>query len=547
MDLQPGDEALFHKTLLREAVRAKSLEQAAQSALDLLRRMTGADNLALIWNEQLVAASGIDSKLALESRLTDQRDPLVDRCLLTGQAQRTNGEPSEIFSDSEAVCQPLPRGVLYLGGPGLLEWDRLNDLSSSLNEMLQAVESRVDLEEQALRFRRESERERCRIAVLREFIRVLPGLAGSLSRNELFAGFHQKLKELLTSDLALFLDTGGKAVKMEDSEPVSESFCEGLRLLSQLAGDQSTLQQELERSPVPKLADMGREFLTVPVRGISGRLGTLFLVGDGGFEENHLTTMTFAGGLLGLALGLAELHSQTIQAQSQLAHSSRLHTVGQMAAGLAHELNTPLASVVLALDGAIRVLHKRPELAASMLEEALQATEQSRRIVRSLLDFSRDSSKGRKTVLFSSILGEVLSVLGPQLRASAGEVQVEKHLDKELYCNPGEIGQILSNLLLNAVDAGGRAKLEASEVPEGWSVRVADNGPGVPSENTTKIFDPFFTTKPVGKGTGLGLAVSRQLARAHGGDLTLLPTDSGACFELLLPLNPAHNSCGDTR
>ncbi|MCA9781224.1 MAG: hypothetical protein KC800_31100, partial [Candidatus Eremiobacteraeota bacterium] len=81
MELQPGDEALFHKTLLRETVRAKSLEQAAESALDLLRRMTGADNAALFWNEQLLAASGVDSKRALESRLTGQRDPVLNRCL----------------------------------------------------------------------------------------------------------------------------------------------------------------------------------------------------------------------------------------------------------------------------------------------------------------------------------------------------------------------------------------------------------------------------------------------------------------------------------
>ena len=537
MELQPGDEALFHKTLLRETVRAKSLEQAAESALDLLRRMTGADNAALFWNEQLLAASGVDSKRALESRLTGQRDPVLNRCLQSGlPQQKTEGEESELFSDFEAVCHPLSGGALYLGGPRLLDWDRLNEVASGLNELLQAVEGRVDLEEQALRFRRESERERGRMTVLRELIRNLPDLAGSLSRNELFAGFHQKLKELLTSDLALFLDTSGEAVRMEDSESISESFCEEVKLLSQLAGEQSTLQRDLQRSPVPKLADMGKEFLTVPVRGLSGRLGTLFLVGDGGFEENHLTTMTLAGGLLGLTLGLAELHSQTIQAQSQLAQSSRLHTVGQLAAGLAHELNTPLASVVLALDGAIRVLKKRPDLAVSMLEEALQATEQGQKIVRSLLDFSRDSSKGRKTVLFSSILREVLSVLGPQLRASASQVHVETHPDKELYCNPGEIGQILSNLLLNAVDAGRQVILEASETPEGWSVRVSDNGPGIPSENTVKIFDPFFTTKPVGKGTGLGLAVSRQLARAHGGDLALLPTERGACFELRLPL-----------
>lgn len=214
-------------------------------------------------------------------------------------------------------------------------------------------------------------------------------------------------------------------------------------------------------------------------------------------------------------------HSLWLESQAQLLQSSKLAAVGQFAAGLAHELNTPLAAAVLAVEGGIRCLPERWELAQTKLEKSLQALFRSQRLVEKMLYFSRDSQSARESVDLNRCLSESLDLCG---------VHAEVHTQTlpPVWGNPQELGQVIINLLLNARDAE----------PQGIQVRtfsqknrvhleVQDQGPGIPEEVRERVFDAFFTTKEVGSGTGLGLSVSQQIVHAHQGALEFEDAEGG--------------------
>jgi signal transduction histidine kinase len=537
--VEPRDEILFHKQLLKELDRARTLEEAGQTVTDLICRMFRAPNVAILWHGEILAASGSRSKQALDSRLTGVSDDLIRRCAETGKTtHRTIDDSSVVFGAAQAVAQPLSGGVLYVEGD--LQ-QSLASLSDSIGVFLCSVGKRIQASQRSEQAASDAQKNRERLEQVQGLLKALPRLAVSLSRQELLSNFACNLAPILPHSRAFLLDQEYQIESLTDNDPPTSSVSQKLGELARLAREHPTLQQGLSESPLAELTVLGEEFLTAPVRGLEDRLGTLVLVGEA-FHQPHILLMGFAGNLLGLTLGLASWHQKTVEAQTQMAHSSRLNTVGQLAAGLAHELNNPLASVVLAIDSSRRLLKNKPELAVPILEEAEVAAQRAQEVVRSLLDFSRDSSKGKKSVALADIFKEVLSVLGPQLKADAVSVEFSETPNQELYCNPGEVGQILSNLLLNGKDsileseAERVVRVSTKSREGGLSIEVSDRGNGVPSELTEKIFEPFFTTKPIGRGSGLGLAVSRQLARAHDGDLELVSSPQGACFRLSLPL-----------
>lgn len=225
------------------------------------------------------------------------------------------------------------------------------------------------------------------------------------------------------------------------------------------------------------------------------------------------------------------------QAQSELAVASRLAAVGQLAAGLAHELNTPLGAITVAMTVARQCLESRPERAVGRLNQALQAAGHMQTVIDKLLVYARGSGQGRRDTDLAALIKDTVSFL--QLGDLELSVQAEP-LHAEV--DAGEIQQVLVNLLGNA-----RLALAGRPEPRRLSVRlaqhgqqawcdIADNGPGVPNEIAERIFEPFFTTREVGQGSGLGLAISRQIAISHGGSLEAVAVSQGACFRLKLPL-----------
>jgi len=226
--------------------------------------------------------------------------------------------------------------------------------------------------------------------------------------------------------------------------------------------------------------------------------------------------------------------------QANLAHGNKLAAIGQLAAGIAHELNTPLGAINLGIQIAMSFLHKDPAKAQSRLEIANKAVEQMRSIISKLLNYARESGSGSRPVCLQALVEDSLPLVAHQFQIDQTQLQCDLQ-PVTIRVNSGEIQQVVVNLLVNARQAvaGCRAatvrvvlRVEAEEA----ILEVVDNGPGVPEEILERIFDPFFTTKEVGQGLGLGLAISREIVVAHGGQLShYRPVQGGAGFCLQLP------------
>jgi two-component system, NtrC family, sensor kinase len=222
--------------------------------------------------------------------------------------------------------------------------------------------------------------------------------------------------------------------------------------------------------------------------------------------------------------------------QAQLIQSEKLAGIGRLAAGVAHEINNPLAVIL----GYAKLLHRKAEgeLAADLAvveEEALRAQE----IVEGLLDLSRPLATSPEPVDLAALCREAVDRLDETGRlggarvAVAGQAVVAGH--------PQKLRQVVLNLVKNAAEAAGAAgqvEIRLSTPPAGGAaVEVSDSGPGLTAEAQGKIFEPFFTTKPTG--TGLGLAVSLGIVQAHGGTLEAgAAPGGGARFTVTLPASP---------
>ncbi len=227
--------------------------------------------------------------------------------------------------------------------------------------------------------------------------------------------------------------------------------------------------------------------------------------------------------------------------QQQLVRAERLAVVGQLAAGLAHEIGNPLTVI----GGFLTVLDD-PNLAASERHDALahvrRELDRIQATVRDLLDFSRAPQLAAGTGELGEAFLYVGKLLAPQERMR--EVSLEMPVlaaPVHVPIDTGGLTQLFLNLLLNAADAvngRGRVRVRVESDRDRVRVSVEDSGPGVPAALRERIFEPFFTTKPAGHGTGLGLSVCERLVTAAGGDLTLADSDlGGACFRVTLPVS----------
>ncbi|MBV9924663.1 MAG: PAS domain S-box protein [Acidobacteria bacterium] len=237
------------------------------------------------------------------------------------------------------------------------------------------------------------------------------------------------------------------------------------------------------------------------------------------------------------------------EVQEQLARSRRLATIGQLAAGVAHEINNPLAAITTCAEATLRDVKSDPQTARAAaerqwdyyLEEIVRQALRCKQITRGLLDLSRQKRARRDPVDLNRVVAQAAQIFEKRGREEGG-VRVEVEADPsvgEVATDEAMVRQVLDNLLANALDAAGPGgTVNVSTLLEGERVRVEvrDTGEGIPPETLARIFDPFFTTKDPGRGAGLGLAISLTLAEALGGALTVeSKPGKGSCFRLWLP------------
>jgi PAS domain S-box-containing protein len=240
--------------------------------------------------------------------------------------------------------------------------------------------------------------------------------------------------------------------------------------------------------------------------------------------------------------------SERKKAEERIIQVSKLSTLGEMAAGIAHEINNPL-SVLSGFASLMKAqIENEGKIEASfvvmMADKMLMATERMSKIINGLRAFSRDSSvSDRKSTSFHKIIHETLVFCEARFKNSSVKLNLELGDDANLFCNDIQISQVILNLLNNAFDAvnasgvdKGSITLRAAKQEQEISIEVEDNGAGISEELKDRILQPFFTTKEVGRGTGLGLSISIGIIEAHGGRLTIKSLKHPTCFRIVLPL-----------
>ena len=233
--------------------------------------------------------------------------------------------------------------------------------------------------------------------------------------------------------------------------------------------------------------------------------------------------------------------------ERRLVQADKLSSIGLLAAGVAHEVNTPLAVISTYAQMLTKQLQD-DEQKSRMLDKIARQTFRASEIVNSLLNFSRTTSSENGPVQVNKLIQETLSLLEHQIEKAG--VRIQMRLDPFLppvTGNSGKLQQVFLNLFINARDAmegcaPGEAVLEVTTVTDGAGVKIdiCDTGHGIAPENMNRIYDPFFTTKGARKGTGLGLSVSYGIVQEHGGTIEAFPREgNGSRFHLELPVSRA--------
>ena len=229
--------------------------------------------------------------------------------------------------------------------------------------------------------------------------------------------------------------------------------------------------------------------------------------------------------------------------QDQLIQSEKMSAMGQLIAGVAHDLNNPLASVVGFADYLVEREDNAPDDLIEPLRAIRQEAERAASIVRNLLTFARKQERQRRTQPIGPILEATLFLLRNQLMAC--KVDVTLSVDSDLPAitvDSNQLQQVFVNLTNNAAQAmqstgaGGRITVSRTRWLDGVAITIEDDGPGVPDDLAERIFEPFFTTKSEGEGTGLGLSICQGIVKEHGGRIALARGASGgAAFRVELP------------
>jgi len=231
--------------------------------------------------------------------------------------------------------------------------------------------------------------------------------------------------------------------------------------------------------------------------------------------------------------------TQRERLEEQITQNEKLTSLGLLAAGVAHEVNTPLAVI----SNYIQMLAKQmPEgdPRQSIIDKIVKQTFRASEIVNNLLNFSRTGAAEVSSVDVNRVVEETLSLVAHPLKTA--RIQVVKELGKSLpavHGSANKLQQVFLNLFLNARDAmpgGGMLEVRTSAENGSVEVEIADTGAGIAREDINRIFDPFFTTKSNGRGTGLGLSVSYGIIKEHAGKIDVRSTPGkGTSFHVEFP------------
>jgi len=299
----------------------------------------------------------------------------------------------------------------------------------------------------------------------------------------------------------------------------------------------------------PTTAIAGRPWLAlVPPAWGEGLAEALASPGSGLEVQLRAGSRTFAvsaypiGAVRGDAVLVFEDQTDRRRLLDQLIQSEKMSAIGQLIAGIAHDLNNPLASVIGFADFLLEGRDVPPPL-VEPLRVIQQEAERAANIVRNLLSFARKQDHQRRPTQLAPLLSATLTLLRTQMVSRRVEVLLDVEADlPTIDADAGQIQQVFVNLINNAAHAiesagrAGRVVVRGRPGLHGVAIDVSDDGPGMPPAVAAQVFEPFFTTKPDGQGTGLGLSICQGIIKEHGGRIVLSTAPGeGATFTVELP------------
>lgn len=241
---------------------------------------------------------------------------------------------------------------------------------------------------------------------------------------------------------------------------------------------------------------------------------------------------------IGNLLERKQIRDSEAATKRQIERADRLHILGEITAGIAHELNTPLANIL----GFAELLQDniKDQDAVRDLKKIVDNAIFSREIVKKLMFFACEMPQEMKAIQLKPIIENVLKLLGPSLREK--KIKLTKNFSNDamvLRADTVQLTQVLFNLIMNAVyysPVGGNVDVHVTEKIKIISIIISDEGSGIEPENEDKVFEPFFTTKPLGEGSGLGLSVVHGIISSHKGTISHKPnTPKGTIFIIDFP------------
>lgn len=479
-----------------------------------------------------------DDSVLERAELTTLTEPLVVSCWRENRpfSRRRRSWPDKLLPEERSVAvAPVPGyGVLYLGHTETLfdaaTLETLSLVGRQVSYLMQGLTQKVAQQQQLDFVSDEKRRLSLWLDRLEQLLEVSQKLGECASPQEAYTTLEGCLSQAVPHQFLAIIDGSAQPLLYSNSAPWN---LEGVAyLVQQVAKSGKALL--LNRIPSAKFLPLeeATSLMVVPLNRLRRALLLVECQTTNAFTQEHLD-------LCRMMAQLAETALLRLRLQEEYISASKDAAIGQMAAGLSHELNTPMGVISLELERAQMAIGKSQEKTERHLDRAEAALDTSQKILSALLYYTTSYAVNHDQMDLKEVVEELLDHLESdfvQLKVVGDSFVLKAYrLDLE---------QLLKQLLFNAVEAVSDnpkplVEVQIRDLGPQISVEVCDNGEGVPDELRERIFEPFFTTKPVGKGLGLGLAVASQIARLHGGALSLdSKPEGGATFRLLLPREP---------
>ncbi len=538
--------------------RGPGIQDTAESLVATVEKMVEADDVVIFLRDPQVQGTPEPFFYRAQEHhqarlqglaLTGLQEPIVNQCWESKKAKtQVRAAPSvdRLFNKNRTgAALPLGNlGVLYLGRvheeafPDS-QMKSLTWLANKAQMGFEAAFRNQKAQQTNARQRRQMAELTKRIKLMASLIQSAEEMAATLQLEELADRLSQLLQRTFEhhEGFLIFAWDTERQVKRSwgSAQPPGD-----LSILQTLeSSGQALLVKDLSQSPHPSPTPTMRSLICAPLTVHDKICGALCLGAGktGHFGQEQLDKLRVIAYQAGMAFSNARLFTQVVEARRQLEESQqsllqsrKMSAIGELAAGMAHELNTPLGVMSLSMESALEMMESNPTVARRMLQKALNSVERAQSITGRLLTYSRRPNHEREAVQLDELVKETVEFLAFDLTNSGLKPTLELQ-PLVIQGRPQELQQVLINLIRNALQAMDSKPVEERHLTlrvrsqENHAlIEVQDVGDGMTPEQVERIFEPFFTTKEVGKGTGLGLWVSLQIAEQHQGTLEVEST-----------------------